>query len=116
VIRDAWGQQASTVNVPAAAKITGAGMMRHWMRKIILFFSCAVIMAACYNLIIPWRLPLTRKEKSMSTLEKMQALQDAYGILNGLTSQASSGTMPVWRKLDHARNYLDQTMRGLLAE
>ena len=52
----------------------------------------------------------------METLDLMNALQDAWRILDKNRSEVAAGTLPVYQKLRHAQNHLDNEMRLLLAE
>lgn len=52
----------------------------------------------------------------MTNLQEMQALQDAHRIIRKLACEAASGTVAVWRILDHANQHINSRMTDLLGD
>ena len=52
----------------------------------------------------------------MDALQEMKSLEEAYEIISKRSRIAASGPLPVWQKLDHARDYINKRMEELLNE
>ena len=51
----------------------------------------------------------------MTNLTEMQAVQEAYETLMRVRASLSSGTLAIWRIVDHAAKHLDTRMSELIA-
>lgn len=52
----------------------------------------------------------------MTNLQEMQALQDAHRIIRKLAVEASTGTIAMWRILDHANQHINRQMTDRLGD
>lgn len=51
----------------------------------------------------------------MDSLKLMEALNEAIRILNKARREASTGSVTIWRMIDHASNHLDLQLAEMLA-
>jgi len=54
--------------------------------------------------------------QAMTTLEEMEALQEAHTVVHRCAQKATSGTTAVWELLCHAENHISKRMQELLRE